>query len=174
MGESGSGGCLTCSRAVHMILAKNSNDVKLRLLEQTFCAHCWRPLSVSHKWPEPRESLLPPYGNGRFVLISACGHVFHGGCAVKATRCSKCLSTIQNLLPLHVRETKDPPEKCLHGMPQSGVLDPTTDRQEPREPSVEVHRWIAELRDQLGVISGELVQIRRQLAKPVQQPRKWR
>lgn len=167
MGERGSGRCATCSRAVHMVLVKNSSEVSVKVLEQTFCAHCWRPLSVPCKWPEPREGQKPPYGNGSYFLISNCGHVFHGPCAVKVTRCPKCSSAVRNLLPLHVREAQDVSERY---QPVASSAPPSP---KPTSNPSDVSKWIRELKDQLEVISGELVQIRRQLARPVQQPKRW-
>jgi hypothetical protein len=90
--------------AIQAYFNKDSEVQHLKLLEQTPCGYCWRPLKIRSRWPGPRESQRPPFGNGRFLFASLCGHTFHGSCATKATNCKVCFAPIKGLSPVHFKE----------------------------------------------------------------------
>ena len=76
----------------------------LRILEQTHCARCWRPLRTCPLWPGPRLSALPPHPRDRSVTVTQCGHVYHGSCAQELSHCSACHAFISDCRPLYVHE----------------------------------------------------------------------
>ncbi len=84
-----------------------SRDLPLRLLEQSHCARCWRPLRVSTVWPGPRLAQLPPSNpTDRALVVLQCGHVYHSSCCDKyLTHCSACHVFIEKIRPLMIGET---------------------------------------------------------------------
>ena len=76
----------------------------MKLLEQTHCARCWRPLLTPTAYPGTRTSNLPPESPKDRVLVAAasCGHVFHSTCVYKAPKCRQCHAHIKDVRQVNV------------------------------------------------------------------------
>ena len=89
---SGRPSCSACSAAVH--LTSSSTLLASRLLDQTVCAICWRPLATS------------------CPIMASCGHLFHPSCLEDRgrtfpstpDRCPMCGHLVDKsaLSPLHL------------------------------------------------------------------------
>ena len=173
--------CSTCSDVVHVYCKKSSAMKHLKLLEQAQCAHCWRPLKITSSWPGPKESQRPPYGNGGSIMVAQCGHLYHGTCVGKKTHCGLCFSKIQKMVPFHYQEQSGQP-KC-ESKPKSpsesasSSKDPEmadTKEEDPKMKDKNLEGLINSLTGRIEVISEEIVQLRRQLAKPPKAANRWR
>ena len=174
-------GCIQCTQAVHINIIQNQDVKCLKLFEQARCAFCWRPLKINLAWPGPRESQRPPFGNGT-LLVAQCGHIFHGCCASKSSKCKTCFATIQKLIPLHYQE-----QKCEDAKPpdiqEKSAKPPNVQEKSAKPPNIQENQekaypkegsniveLIANLNEKINLISDEIVSLRRQLVpKP-----KWR
>jgi hypothetical protein len=78
--------------------------MKVKLLDQSHCTRCWRPLLTTTSWPGPRWSQLPPgCPRDRSLSVSSnCGHVFHASCIRESRHCRACLALIGDVKPLNV------------------------------------------------------------------------
>ena len=148
---------MSCSIQV----TKPSKLRDFKLLEQTSCGHCWRPLKVRKAWPGPRESQRPPYGNGRFLFVAQCGHIFHGACVTKSPKCKVCLAEIQDLCQVHYEEQNQPAED---------QKQPAEHQAQGRVDNKSMEDLIGVVIDKIEGISKEIDRLRIQLSpKP-----KWR
>jgi hypothetical protein len=162
--------CSACSEVTHIYYEKSVHlKHNLKLLEQAHCAHCWRPLKIASSWPGPKESQRPPYGNGSSIMVAQCGHLYHGTCAGKASHCALCFSSIQKLIPLHYQELP----RCTTENPTESRTSKPTPGPDETGTSEKLEELIQSLKDKIEHISTEIVQLRRQLAKPPP-PRRWR
>lgn len=87
--------CLECEDAVHVYCVTKSGGEKVKLLEQTSCVQCWRPLLWT---PKAHESLRPPFYTSLIpvqISVASCGHIFHTPCLSSNNHCPLCLSWIQ-------------------------------------------------------------------------------
>ena len=89
---------------VKLVTAKRA---KLKLMEQSHCARCWRPLRVSTEWPGPRLDFLPPVPTDRALLVLQCGHVYHSCCTRDLSHCSACHVFVEKFRPLLVTDEAD-------------------------------------------------------------------
>ena len=174
-------GCIQCTQAVHINIIQNQDVKRLKLFEQARCAFCWRPLKINLAWPGPRESQRPPFGNGT-LLVAQCGHIFHGCCASKSSKCKTCLAKIQKLIPLHyqelncedakppnIREKSAKPPNVQEKSAKPPNIQENQEKAYPKEGS-NIVELIANLNEKINLISDEIVSLRRQLVpKP-----KWR
>ena len=181
-------GCIQCTQAVHINIIQNQDVKRLKLFEQARCAFCWRPLKINSAWPGSRESQRPPFGNGT-LLVAQCGHIFHGCCASKSSKCKTCFATIQKLIPLHYQEQKcedaKPPdiqEKSAKppNIQEKSAKPPDIQEKSAKPPNIQekadpkegpnIVELIANLNEKINLISDEIVSLHRQLVpKP-----KWR
>ena len=95
--------CSECDEAIHVYHIQQ-RDEKLKLLQQTNCAKCWRPLHYNTKWPGSHENLRPPFfspATKTKFSVAQCGHVFHTPCLTKETHCQLCLAYIKSVRPMH-------------------------------------------------------------------------
>ena len=95
--------CSECDEAIHVYHIQQ-RDEKLKLLQQTNCAKCWRPLHYNTKWPGSNENLRPPFfspATKTKFSVAQCGHVFHTPCLAKETHCQLCLAFIKSVRPMH-------------------------------------------------------------------------
>uniref|UniRef100_A0A0K2TLW3 RING-type domain-containing protein n=1 Tax=Lepeophtheirus salmonis TaxID=72036 RepID=A0A0K2TLW3_LEPSM len=77
--------------------------VRIRLMEQTRCARCWKPLRPNDTWPGPRESnRLPDNAPNTILVATPCGHIYHGCCVVNLDHCSICRGKLMTYKELHV------------------------------------------------------------------------
>jgi len=90
--------------ALRVRLDRARAGLPLRLMEQTHCARCWRPLRLSLAWPGPRVDLLPPDPTDRSLRAGQCGHVYHGSCARDLGHCPACHVFLQSLTPVLIEE----------------------------------------------------------------------
>jgi len=144
--------------AIQAYFDKDSEVQHLKLLEQTPCGFCWRPLKIRSRWPGPRESQRPPYGNGRFLLASLCGHTFHGSCATKATNCKVCFAPIEGLSSVHFKE----PHVAQHLKPNY-QKQTQTDYQVFEKGGTEKYQ-LEEVVRALNKLSGDFAKLRQQLS----------
>ena len=108
--------CTACSRAYEVVIYGPADvdargfdpDAPLKLLDQTHCARCWRPLLLT---PPPRDwsglvraTQLPPgCPRDRSLRVAgSCGHVFHSCCIVESRHCRACRELIRDVRPLVV------------------------------------------------------------------------
>ena len=107
MSSSRSSPCTECEEAIHVYHIQQK-DEKLKLLEQSNCAKCWRPLYYNTKWPGSHESLRPPFyspATKTKYSVAQCGHIFHTPCLAKETHCQLCLAYIKSVRPMHYHVT---------------------------------------------------------------------
>ena len=87
--------CRSCQNAVHLVVKDHTPTGNLKLLEQTMCGVCWKPIS----------EFLPPSVK---PVMNICGHVFHPSCLVPPrfyptlVRCPLCGHLIQETRSLHI------------------------------------------------------------------------
>ena len=89
--------CSECDEAIH-VYHFQPRDEKLKLLQQTQCAKCWRPLDYNTVWPGSSENLRPPFYSPLTktkFLVAQCGHIFHAPCMSRELHCPTCLAFIE-------------------------------------------------------------------------------
>lgn len=93
--------CPKCQLRIRTQIFKPSNT-SFKLMEQTHCASCWRPLRVSTLWPGPRPGSLPPDPKCSTLEVAQCGHVYHSCCSRVRSHCSACQAYIKTVRPLEI------------------------------------------------------------------------
>ena len=78
-------------------IESDGQEKEFKLLQQTHCASCWRPLMYNIVWPGSSENLRPPfhYTLRTPMSVSQCGHLFHLTCATQVSHCPVCRVLIQ-------------------------------------------------------------------------------
>ena len=100
MAESNKCKCPSCVSTVHLEIHDPNSSGQLKLLEQTMCGVCWRPLLT------PEFPILPPESE---PIVNVCGHVFHPGCLEYRgefypfpSRCPLCGRILEETRRIHV------------------------------------------------------------------------
>ena len=98
--------CSECDKAIHVFHVKKEAGEKLKLLQQSQCGVCWRPLQLNRAWPGPRESLRPPFqtaaeSTDSRICVAQCGHLFHSLCLSYSTSVSVSLTRTEDFKMSH-------------------------------------------------------------------------